>query len=258
MRFLKSVRGAFLAGAITLVLFLGAPVLSSLGVLPPLVYVDEKPDRVAVAYWEAGDGGEDDVTLELELDPEDLEPDPEGDDVSEEIEAGGDGGGEPVEATSDDIDEDAIPEGTGEDGEGEAEETRTPRITGKRRRGRRCEPDTIPEIVKLATDRWRIRRELVQSYTKNFSKLNSLGWSRTHKGADGKPDGMMLGGVRCNNDLHRAGIRSGDVVHTVNGHPIRNLVQALAVYAKVRKDRVLRVNITRRGKPRTLTYRIAG
>lgn len=256
MRFLKSVRGVVLAGAITLAVFLGVPILSSLGIIPPLMTVEQAPERVAVYYWEAGNGGDDDVQVELELQPEDLEPAPEGDDVEDEEAGGGEGAGA-THGRTDDDDEDALPEGDEAAGEGEDDASRSKR-PNRRRRGRKCEPDPIPQIRKVADDRFRVRREIIKEYTKNFGKLNSLGWSRTHRGDDGKADGMSVGGVRCNNDLHRAGIRSGDVIHSVNGHKVRNLVQALAVYGKVRKDRVLRVEITRRGKPRTLTYRIAG
>lgn len=258
MQFLKSVRGVVLAGAITVALFLGAPILSALGVLPPLTTVDKAPERVAVYYWEAGNNGADDVELELELETEDLEPEPEGDEV-EESEASGEGGGLPsdVERTAD-VDEDAPPEGSAAEGEGDADETTTKTRRRKRRRGKRCEAEPIPEIRKVADDRFRVRRTIIKAYTKDFARLNGLGWSRTHRGDNGKPDGMQVGGIKCNNDLHRAGIRSGDVIHSVNGHKVRNLLQALAVYAKVRKDRVLKVALTRRGKPRTLTYRIAG
>ena len=245
MRLLRSVWGIVAAATITLGVFIGVPILSLLGVLPPMLNVVEQPDRVAVYYWEAGDEGFDDVEMELELEPEDLEPEPDGEDTEPSDQPGAES---PDVGRTDEEDPDAPPIGTTASGQ--------PRP--KRKAGRRCDPEPIPEIRKTAQARWTVERDLVHSYTSNFARLNTLGWSRSHRGDDGKPDGMRIGGVRCNNDLHRAGIRSGDVVHTVNGHRVKNLVQALAVYSRVRKDRVIRVEITRRGERRTHTYRIRG
>jgi len=43
----------------------------------------------------------------------------------------------------------------------------------------------------------------------------------------------------------------------VNGHDVRSIPQAIMVYRKVRKDHRIRVELTRRGKPVTLTYRLS-
>lgn len=262
VQFLKSVRGVVLAGAITVVVFLGVPILAALGVIPPLTTVETAPERVAVYYWEAGTGDDDEhVELELELTPEDLEPAPEGEDV-EPLEGGGEpGSASDLAPTSDEIDPDARPRGDGgtEDNDrASATVALVPSRARQRRLGKLCKPKPIPEIRKLGKDRYRVQRTIIKSYTQDFARLNGLGWSRTHRSSDGKPDGMQVGGLKCNNDLFRAGVRSGDVIHDVNGHKIRNLVQALAVYARVRRARELKVRITRRGEPRTLVYRIAG
>ena len=101
-----------------------------------------------------------------------------------------------------------------------------------------------------------VEKSLVNWYITHLAELNRLGWSSKHEGPDGKSVGMRIGGVTCGNDLHLAGIRSGDVVHRVNGHDVRSLTQAIFVYRKVRNDRRIRVELTRRGKPVTLTYRL--
>jgi hypothetical protein len=151
-------------------------------------------------------------------------------------------------------------EGTGTHGTA----TRTAQAVGKqgaagaRAKGRKCDDDPSPEIVETAENKWTVQRDLIQSYTRNFAKLDSLGWSKRHDGADGKADGMLIGGVRCNSDLHRAGIRSGDVVHAVNGRGVTSFVDAFFVYTKVRNDPVVRVEITRRGQRKMLVYRLVG
>jgi S1-C subfamily serine protease len=64
----------------------------------------------------------------------------------------------------------------------------------------------------------------------------------------------VLGGIACGSPLHLAGIRSGDVVHDVNGHRVSSIPGALKAYGKLKKARVLEVNITRRGRPLLVTY----
>ena len=75
-----------------------------------------------------------------------------------------------------------------------------------------------------------------------------------HRSADGKVDGFRIRRIRCGGVLHEAGLRNGDVVHTVNGKPVRTLPQALGAYRRLRKKRVLWLEVTRRGDTRTLRY----
>jgi hypothetical protein len=138
-------------------------------------------------------------------------------------------------------------------------EVTTKQGTGKgRARGKKCVEEPGADIVATAENKWTVQRDLLQSYTRNFARLDSLGWSKRHDGADGKADGMLIGGVKCNSDLHRAGIRSGDVVHSVNGRGVTSFVDAFFVYTKVRNDPVVRVEITRRGQRKLLVYRLVG
>lgn len=123
---------------------------------------------------------------------------------------------------------------------------------------RRCDPEPNPAIRASGDGGFAVERDLVQSYARSLKKLNSLGWSTPHEGDDGRNDGMLIGGIGCGSDLHLAGLRSGDVVHAVNGREVRNYAQALLVYQKVKGDDRIEVQLTRRGKPHTLTYRLVG
>ena len=127
-----------------------------------------------------------------------------------------------------------------------------------RPKGRRCESDrSNSKIERSSKGSFVVEKDLITWYITHLGELNRLGWSSKHEGPDGRPDGMRIGGVKCGNDLHLAGIRSGDVVHRVNGHDVRSIPQAILVYRKVRNDRRIRVELTRRGKPVTLTYRLS-
>ena len=55
----------------------------------------------------------------------------------------------------------------------------------------------------------------------------------------------------------RTGCGGGDVVHAVNGHKVTTIANGVKTYAKVRNDRVLKVELTRKnGKSLTLTYKL--
>lgn len=113
-------------------------------------------------------------------------------------------------------------------------------------------------IVATGPGSWTVHRDVIRRYSRDWSSLDTLGWSRPHAGPDGRNDGMLIGGVRCGSDLHRAGLRAGDVVHSVNGRAVRSVPEAVVVYAAVRGDREVSVEISRKGERRTLTYRLIG
>ncbi len=130
--------------------------------------------------------------------------------------------------------------------------------TSGKTKGKRCEDDPVPGIAANGENKWVVHWDLVRIYTRSFKKLDELGWSKRHLAADGTPDGMQIGGVKCNSDLHRAGIRSGDVVHSVNGRGVTSIPDALFVYAKVKNDKIIRVELTRKGERKTFVYRMVG
>ncbi len=255
MGWIRDLGGGTVAGVVTLLAFGGAPTLLLTGQLPVHVAVVDAADREAV-FLPLADDDEDafedaptlDVAEFLEATEEETQatmaaPDPV-EPVPGEVEGEAERKPEeaPVSKGRDERVADAAP----------AKKTR------KKRRKRRCVPDPIPEIARTGKGRFTVQRNLLRSYMGSIPKINSLGWSRRHEGPNGKADGMLLGGIRCNNDLHRAGIRSGDVVHRVNGHTVKSIPGAVIVYTKVRKDPILRVEITRRGERKILIYRISG
>ena len=116
--------------------------------------------------------------------------------------------------------------------------------------------DASEGIEKLSTANFAIKRKLISSYATHPARLNTLGWVSRHEDNVGKADGFKLGGIKCGTDLHEAGFRNGDVVHSVNGKPIHNVAQALLAYAGLKKKNAVDVAITRRGSSKTLTYHL--
>jgi len=129
-------------------------------------------------------------------------------------------------------------------------------VAGKAPKGNKnpCEP--TPEIQKVGDHKWKVERSIIDWYAVHLRELEKQAGVAPHKGKDGKRDGARLYLPRCS-VLRQAGFRGGDVVHSVNGHKVTTIANGVKTYAKVRKDRTLKVEVTRRnGKQLTLTYKL--
>jgi hypothetical protein len=151
-----------------------------------------------------------------------------------------------------------------DDDDGEAYERRFAATRGTRGKGMRGakakknEPCPPPHPSVLATaDRphWTIHRVLVEYYATHIREFDDLGAVWTHKGPDGRLDGVKIGLPRCSL-LRQAGLKSGDIVHDVNGLKFFTVLQGFAAYFKLRDETELAVRITRRGQEETLYYTI--
>lgn len=116
-------------------------------------------------------------------------------------------------------------------------------------------PPPVDDIARVADAHWYIDRDLVEFYATNMFELKKLGSVWTHKGSDGKLDGFRVGLARCS-VLRQGGLRSGDVVHDINGRRIHSVIQAIAAYFALRSEPELEVRVTRRGEPLMLRYTI--
>jgi len=111
-------------------------------------------------------------------------------------------------------------------------------------------------ILQLSDRQWRISESLRDVYAKDIEKLQSLARPRIHRDDSGEIDGYLLRLERYGL-AHQAGLRNGDVVHAVNGHTLGSWPSVLAAYQKLRREDVLRVQLTRRnGKRLKLIYQI--
>lgn len=73
---------------------------------------------------------------------------------------------------------------------------------------------------------------------------------------DGKANGFKMYAIRPNSVYAKIGLQNGDTIHAVNNFEITSPDKALEVYTKVKSATSLSVQVTRRGKPITLDYRI--
>lgn len=127
---------------------------------------------------------------------------------------------------------------------------------GRKGRNKKClEPD--PRIAAKGADKYSIDRDLVDAYTSDLKKAAKLAWVGWHRDAEGEIDGFRVKKIRCGSVLHQAGFRNGDVITSVNGKPVTSIPQALSAYRKLRRKRILNVELNRKGEARKLRYRLS-
>lgn len=75
---------------------------------------------------------------------------------------------------------------------------------------------------------------------------------------NGQSQGFKLVGVRTGSFARQLGLRSGDVIKTVNGRSIDSTEAALQAYSTLRGQSVFQIELERRGQPKQLKIRVEG
>ncbi len=107
------------------------------------------------------------------------------------------------------------------------------------------------DVVRVSDTRVRVKREMIGRI------LEDARWARgiriVPSVKHGKTDGLRVFAIRDNSLWSRVGLQNGDTVHRINDMVMGDPESALEVYAKVRKAPTLKIEMTRKGKPLTLT-----
>lgn len=110
-------------------------------------------------------------------------------------------------------------------------------------------------VRKLGPNKYEIDRSLIQSFISNMAMAGRDAAIYPHT-KNGKPDGFRLGRVRPGGIFAKLGMRSGDVLNSVNNMSITSLDKALEMFTKLQGANHMTVGLTRYGRPRTLDYTI--
>ncbi|MFO8071600.1 MAG: type II secretion system protein GspC [Polyangia bacterium] len=73
---------------------------------------------------------------------------------------------------------------------------------------------------------------------------------------NGEVSGFRLRRIRRGSPLEMLGAKKGDIIHSVNGVDLTSVDKALAAYQSLRSENQLQFDVTRKGKPTTLTINI--
>lgn len=131
----------------------------------------------------------------------------------------------------------------------------TPPSTPSPRKGKRggCgEPH--PDVRQIGDGTYVVRRTLVDHYTSSVENFNSLGYSRKYD--EERVKGWQVGGFGCLSPLWKGGLRSQDVIRSINGKKTYNVVQLFGIWLGQRNRDEFVVELLRKGQPLTLRYRI--
>ena len=113
--------------------------------------------------------------------------------------------------------------------------------------------DISAGITKIGEGTYRIKRATFDRIVKDGAMLGR-GARIIPSIKNGKPNGFKLYAIRPSSVYAKLGVMNGDTIHALNGNQLTTPDQALDVYDDVIKATTIVVDITRRGKPATLTY----
>jgi hypothetical protein len=124
-------------------------------------------------------------------------------------------------------------------------------------RGKRhvCPHPEDDGVERTSPDQWTVRREVVEHYANNLPELMKLGSVRAHRTPEGKLRGFRVSLARCS-ILRATGVRSGDIVQTINGIEVHDVFGAVGAYFRLRKESHIEVRIKRRDREITLRYEL--
>lgn len=117
--------------------------------------------------------------------------------------------------------------------------------------------DDNPGITEIEPGAWAVNRSLVEYYATHLLEFEQLAtYTVVHKDDQGVPDGFKVGMKRCG-VLWEGGLRSGDVISSVNGRTITSVMQAVGAYFALRNERQFEVALTRKsGETLVLRYEL--
>ena len=132
-----------------------------------------------------------------------------------------------------------------------------PARRNNRNRGRnRSRQNRYSDMVnKVGDGQFEVNRSRLNEELEDMDALLRQARAVPHR-QDGQTVGFKVVGVRSNSLFRSLGIRSGDVLTSVNGESLDSLNKALGLFEQLRSSDNLSLSVQRRGQDRTLEYSI--
>ncbi len=108
---------------------------------------------------------------------------------------------------------------------------------------------------KIRPQRITLRRAQIENALEDVNKLMTQVNIRPHF-TDGRPDGLLLTRIKPRSIFLRMGLRNGDVITGVNQSPLQSVDDALKFYESLRSADNVTLELKRRGRSRTIDYKI--
>lgn len=132
-------------------------------------------------------------------------------------------------------------------------EVRRP-ASGMPKPGEEGEGDGV--VQKVGDNKYVVDADFVEKALQNPEKLASQVRVAPHKGADGNVDGYRLSGIRRNSFFKQLGVKNGDIVHSVNGHELTSMSNAMSAFESLQSEKAFTFELTRRNQRETYEYEI--
>lgn len=98
-------------------------------------------------------------------------------------------------------------------------------------------------------------RSKIENAVQDINNLMRQARVRPHF-TGGKPDGLSITGIRANSIFHNMGLKSGDIITSVDGRDIKSVDDALNLYQSLKTASNVKVQLKRRGRLKTIDYDI--
>lgn len=110
-------------------------------------------------------------------------------------------------------------------------------------------------VKKTGKNTYEIDRSMLNEQLDDLSTLSRQARVIPHY-RDGKPQGFKIVGVRPGSLYSHIGVRSGDVLKSVNGEEVTSPTKALELYEQLKNSDNVTLDVERRGRMTTLEYLI--
>ncbi|MCU0913272.1 MAG: hypothetical protein MUC88_01760 [Planctomycetes bacterium] len=111
------------------------------------------------------------------------------------------------------------------------------------------------EVVRVASDTERQINTRASAASRSQATQFLRNMKLSPHEIDGKPDGLAISGVGASPLAPLVGLKDGDVIQSVNGHPVPDQAKAVQVMKKARNLGSARVQIRRGQENRSMTFR---
>ena len=100
-----------------------------------------------------------------------------------------------------------------------------------------------------------LKSDQIESALENVDQLMEQARIRPHI-EEGQPAGISITGIKPNTVFRKMRLRNGDIITGVNGAPIESVEDAMKVFGDLSSSSEIQLEIKRRGRTRTLNYKI--
>ena len=100
-----------------------------------------------------------------------------------------------------------------------------------------------------------LQRSLIDEAMGDINALMKQARIRPHF-TEGKPDGLLVYGVKQRSIFKEMGIRNGDILMGIDGNKIQSVEDAISLYDKLKNASDAKIEVKRRGKTKEFLYHV--